>query len=209
MADFSIERSWLEGGLRCVAGVDEVGRGALCGPVVAAAVVFPRSLILGEPPDWVRRTNDSKLLSPRLRAELVRRIAAETRVGIGWSVSGEVDRLNVFRASQAAMRRAVAALAPPPDLVLVDGVFLRDFPLPQRSLPGGDRISTSIAAASIAAKVLRDELLVFCAGLYEGYGLERHKGYGTRGHYQALEALGPTPFHRRSFTLQSERTLFE
>ncbi len=208
MADFSIERSCIEGGLQCVAGVDEVGRGALCGPVVAAAVVFPRSLILGEPPDWVRQTNDSKLLSPRRRAELVCRIAAETRVGIGWSVSGEVDRLNVFRASQAAMRRAVAALALSPDLVLVDGVFLRDFPFPQRPLPGGDRISTSIAAASIAAKVLRDELLVFCAGLYEGYGLERHKGYGTRGHYQALEVLGPTPFHRRSFALQLERTLF-
>jgi ribonuclease HII len=209
VADFALERSCAGDGRRVVAGVDEVGRGALCGPVVAAAVVFPSALILAEPPDWLARTDDSKRLTPKARAFLVRRIVAEASVGIGISPSGEVDRLNVFHASHAAMRRAVAALPVRPDLVLVDGVALRDADFLQRAVPQGDRISTSIAAASIVAKVLRDALLVFCGRLYAGYGLARHKGYGTAEHYRALDAIGPTPFHRRSFTLQSERTLFE
>jgi ribonuclease HII len=209
VADFSLERSGAGGGLRIMAGVDEVGRGALCGPVVAAAVVFPLALILAEPPEWLARTDDSKRLTPKARSILVRRIVAAAAVGIGVSPSGEVDRLNVFHASHAAMRRAVAALPVRPDLVLVDGVPLRGAGFPQRAVPQGDRISTSIAAASIVAKVLRDALLVFCGRLYSGYGLARHKGYGTTDHYRALDLLGPTPFHRRSFTLQSERTLFE
>ncbi|MDD8025537.1 MAG: ribonuclease HII [Acidobacteriota bacterium] len=209
MADFALERSCARDGCRVVAGVDEVGRGALCGPVVAAAVVFPLDLILSEPPDWIVRTDDSKRLTPRLRSDLGRRIAAAAAVGIGLSPGGEVDRLNVFHASHAAMRRAVAALPVRPDLVLVDGVPLRLAEFRQRAVPHGDRISTSIAAASIVAKVLRDALLVFSGRLFAGYDLARHKGYGTAGHYRALDDLGPTPFHRRSFSLQSERTLFE
>ena len=210
MADFSIERSHLERGYRSVAGVDEVGRGALCGPVVAAAVVFPAALIAAEPPGWLLRTNDSKLLTPRRREELIHFIlAAADSVGIGWSISGEVDHLNVFQASQAAMRRALSLLAPAPEIVLVDGVSLRACPFPQQALPQGDRRSSSIAAASILAKVLRDALLRFSDRIYEGYGLARHKGYGTAGHYRALDTLGPCPFHRRSFLLQWPRTLFE
>jgi ribonuclease HII len=209
VADFALERSCVRDGCRIVAGVDEVGRGALCGPVVAAAVVFPLELILSEPPDWLVRTDDSKRLTPRLRSDLGRRIAAAAAVGIGLSPSGEVDRLNVFHASHAAMRRAVAALPVRPDLVLVDGVPLRQAGFRQRAVPHGDRISTSIAAASIIAKVLRDAMLVFSGRLFAGYGLAGHKGYGTAGHYRALDTLGPTPFHRRSFSLQSERALFE
>jgi ribonuclease HII len=211
VADFSIERSHLERGCPSVAGVDEVGRGALCGPVVAAAVLFPPSLISAAvPPAWLRRINDSKLLSPRRREELVRPILEEAAsVGVGWSVSGEVDRLNVFHASHAAMRRAVHLLSPAPGLVLVDGVPLRACPWPQEALPQGDRRSSSIAAASILAKVLRDAFLRFCDPLFSGYGLAGHKGYGTAAHYRALDALGPCPFHRRSFQLQWPRKLFE
>ena len=175
MADFSIERSHLERGCLSVAGVDEVGRGALCGPVVAAAVVFPPALISAEPPSWLRRINDSKLLTPRRREELVRPILQEAAsVGLGWSSSGEVDRLNVFQASHAAMRRALAILSPVPGIVLVDGVPLRACPFPQQALPQGDRRSTSIAAASILAKVLRDAFLRFCDPLFAGYGLAGH-----------------------------------
>lgn len=209
MADFSLERAGAGSGRRTIAGVDEVGRGSLCGPVVAAAVVFPPELVQGAPPDWLLRTNDSKLLTPRARAVLARRIAAAAAVGIGFSPAGEVDRLNVFHASQAAMRRAVAALPERPDLVLVDGLALRAAEFPQLAVPRGDRTSTSIAAASIVAKVLRDGLLVFTGRLLPGYGLGGHKGYATPAHYRALDLLGPTPFHRRSFSLQSERTLFE
>jgi len=193
-----------------VAGVDEVGRGALCGPVVAAAVVFPAALFAADPPDWLLRTNDSKLLSPARRESLAPRlIEAAEAVGIGWSPSGEVDRLNVFQASQTAMRRALAALSPPPGFVLVDGLPLRGCPFPHQALVGGDRLSWSIAAASIVAKVLRDSLLRFCDRVYSGYGLAHNKGYGTAEHCRALNALGPSPFHRRSFRLQSQRTLFE
>lgn len=209
MADFGLERGCVREGCRVVAGVDEVGRGALCGPVVAAAVAFPLEAILSESSEWLARIDDSKRLTARLRGELAGRIAAAAAVGIGCSPSGEVDRLNVLRASQAAMRRAVAALPVRPDLVLVDGLPLPEPGFPQKAVPHGDRIATSIAAASIVAKVLRDALIVFSGRLLPGYGLARHKGYGTTAHYRALEALGPTPFHRRSFTLQSERTLFE
>jgi ribonuclease HII len=177
---------------------------------VAAAVVFPAAFVASEPPGWLLRTDDSKLLTPRRREELVRWIVAEAEtVGIGWSPSGEVDRLNVFQASQAAMRRALRRLSPAPDMVLVDGVALRACPLPQQPLPQGDRRSWSIAAASILAKVLRDAFLRFCDRVYPGYGLARHKGYGTVEHYRALDVLGPSPFHRRSFQLQWPRTLFE
>jgi ribonuclease HII len=210
VADFSLELWHLERGCASVAGADEVGRGALCGPVVAAAVIFPSALISAPAPGWLKRVDDSKLLTARRREELVRPILEEAAaVGLGWTSSGEIDRLNVFQASQAALRRAVARLDPPPAVVLIDGLPLRNCPVPQQALPQGDRRSTSIAAASILAKVLRDAFLRFCDPLFAGYGLAVHKGYGTAGHYRALDALGPGPFHRRSFQLQWPRTLFE
>ena len=208
MADFSLERACAGRGRVLIAGVDEVGRGALCGPVVAAAVIFPPRLIAAKPSGWLLEIDDSKLLHPHKRAELARRIVREASVGLGWAISGEIDRLNILRATHAAMGRAVQRLFPPPDIVLVDGLPVPGAPFRQMAVPQGDRRSRSIAAASIVAKVLRDELLVFCGRLYKGYGFERHKGYGTEAHFAALDVLGPSPLHRRSFPLQSARTLF-
>jgi len=184
-----------------------VGRGALCGPVVAAAVIFPSTWITGSEPVWVARVDDSKRLTARRRETLARSIRGQAAVGLGMVSNVEIDAMNVLRASQEAMRRAVAALKTSPDLVLVDGLFVRDFPWPQDALVHGDQRSVTIAAASIVAKVFRDRFVTFYSRRYPGYGMERHKGYGTRAHYEALAAFGPTPFHRRSFQLQCHRKL--
>ncbi len=208
MPDFEIERRHLEAGRKLIAGVDEAGRGALCGPVVAAAVIFPLSWFAGPPPGWVGRLDDSKRLSPARRERLARRIRQEASVGLGLADNAEIDALNILRASQEAMRRAVAALPVPPDMVLVDGLAVRDFPRPQDAVVGGDRRSFSIAAASIVAKVFRDRIMIRAARRFPGYGMERHKGYGTRAHFEALALRGPTPFHRMSFNLQYQPKLF-
>lgn len=209
MADFEIERSFRQQGYRLIAGVDEVGRGALFGPVVAAAVILPVTWFSGRRPDWFRRTNDSKLLTPATREELAKLIRGRAEaVGIGFATNLEIDRQNIFWASLEAMRRAVNRLPKRPDAVLVDGFELRDFPFVQRGIPGGDKKSFSIAAASIVAKVLRDRMMRRYDRLFPGYALSRNKGYGTEEHYRALEERGPTSFHRRSFKLQAERTLF-
>jgi ribonuclease HII len=207
--DFELEGRHYRAGRRFIAGVDEAGRGALCGPVVAAAVILPAAFLRGRGPDWLGRTDDSKRLSPPLRAELARLISAEAvALGIGLATHLEIDRLNIFRASQLAMRRAVELLPVRPDVVLVDGLALKDFSFPQEAVRQGDRRSYSIAAASIVAKVVRDGIMTFGGGMFEGYGLERNKGYGTREHYRALAARGPSPFHRRSFKLQYQPKLF-
>ncbi|MCX6567178.1 MAG: ribonuclease HII [Candidatus Aminicenantes bacterium] len=208
MPDFEIERRHLGAGRKLIAGVDEAGRGALCGPVVAAAVVLPSSWFDGPRPEWVDRIDDSKRLAPRQRELLARTIRKETAVGLGLASNVEIDALNILRASQEAMRRAVAALPVPPDLVLVDGLPVREFPRPQEAVVHGDRRSFSIAAASIVAKVYRDRIMTRSGRRFPGYGMERHKGYGTRAHYEALSLFGPTPFHRKSFNLQYQPKLF-
>ena len=208
MPDFEIERRHLGAGHRLIAGVDEAGRGALCGPVVAAAVVLPSPWFDGPRPEWVGRIDDSKRLSPRRRELLARAIRKDAAVGLGLASNVEIDALNVLRASQEAMRRAVAALPVLPDLVLVDGLAVREFPRPQEAVIHGDRRSFSIAAASIVAKVFRDRIMVRSGRRFPGYGMERHKGYGTRAHYEALALFGPTPFHRKSFNLQYQPKLF-
>jgi ribonuclease HII len=208
LPDFEIERRHLEAGRTLIAGVDEAGRGALCGPVVAAAVILPSAWFDGPRPEWVGRLDDSKRLTPRKREFLARTIRKETAVGIGLADNVEIDALNILRASQEAMRRAVAALPLPPAIVLVDGLAVRDFPRPQEAVVGGDRRSFSIAAASIVAKVFRDRLMVGSSRRFPGYGMERHKGYGTRAHYEALARFGPTSFHRKSFNLQYQPKLF-
>jgi len=209
VADFEIEKSFFDRGYRLIAGVDEVGRGALFGPVVAAAVILPFAWILGERPVWLGQTNDSKLLSPGKRVELARFIRAQAvAVASGFATSLEIDQHNIFRASQEAMMRALARLSLAPDLVLVDGFEIRDSPLTQKGIPGGDRKSYSIAAASIVAKVLRDRMMSQYDRRYRGYALGRNKGYGTEAHFRALEGLGPTPLHRKSFRLQAEKKLF-
>ena len=211
MADFEIEASFAAEGARSIAGVDEVGRGALCGPVVAAAVILPFSWIASPSlrPEWLSSVDDSKLLTARRRSRLAASLlAAASAVGFGACSSLEVDRLNVHRASLEAMRRAVEMLSIPPGAVLVDGFGLRGYEGRQQAVIRGDRKSLSIAAASILAKVLRDAMMDRFALLFPGYGLERNKGYATRGHIRALAERGPSAFHRTSFRLQFDQKLF-
>lgn len=204
MADFRIERQILRQQFKTVAGVDEAGRCALFGPVVAAAVVIPQLLIRKQVKGLLREVNDSKSLSCRKRKELACFILAEAEaVGIGFATSREIDQINIYWASWEAMKRAVESLAVKPDYLLIDGFknLRGGFHCPQLCLAGGDRKSISIAAASIVAKVVRDEMMVLFEGFYSGYRLARNKGYGTREHYRALQERGPTPLHRLTFNL--------
>jgi ribonuclease HII len=181
-----------------IAGVDEVGRGALIGPVVTAAVLLqaadcPALIAAG--------VQDSKKLSAKRREELFPLIQAS--VGgycIASASAAEIDQINIRRATLLAMRRAIQGLSNPPELCLIDGRdAIPELDIPQQTLIGGDNRSVAIAAASILAKVSRDRLLIALADQYPQYGLERHKGYGTAQHRTALQAHGPTPEHRRSF----------
>jgi len=203
MADFQIERKFFRQGLTAIAGIDEVGRGALFGPVVAAAVIVPAKVIKKNHPQWVKEIRDSKLLTPLNRRRLAAIILAEaTSIGIGVASNQEIDQKNIYWASLEAMKRAVQNLSLTPDILLVDGFILKDVNYLQKGIPQGDRRCVSIAAASIVAKVLRDEMMVLLDKIFEGFGLSRNKGYGTREHYRALAELGPTPFHRRTFNLK-------
>lgn len=192
MPDFSIELS-LPGP---VAGVDEVGRGPLAGPVVAAAVILTAAKLA---PAVLGRIDDSKKLTPRTREELFGNLRAAALIGIGAASVREIDSLNIHHAGLLAMQRALLVLGPKPRYAIVDGKFAPPARCPVRSVVGGDGISLSIAAASIIAKVVRDRLMARLAAHYPGYGFEHNAGYGTREHFRALERLGPTPHHRRSF----------
>ena len=187
------ERPLWESGLRHIAGVDEVGVGPLAGPVVAAAVILePHALIFG--------INDSKKLAPRRRDEIAAKIREQAvAIGIGVSHVEEIDRLNILEASLLAMSRAVGALSVVPEHLLVDARTVPGVDMPQRGIIHGDAQSESIAAASIIAKVFRDDLMAELAVTYPGYGFEVHKGYPTRAHLERLSALGPCAIHRRSF----------
>jgi ribonuclease HII len=180
------------GALR-IAGVDEVGRGPLFGPVVAAAVILPTGCRL-------EGLTDSKKLSEKKRNELDAAIRAHA---VCWAIAEvdaeTIDRINIRRASLLAMRRAVEQLAPGPDFLLIDGRDMIDWDCEQQAVVRGDATSFSIAAASVLAKVYRDRMLVELDGAYPGYGLARHKGYGSPEHMAALERLGPTPLHRKSY----------
>jgi ribonuclease HII len=182
---------------RC-AGVDEVGRGCLFGPVFAAAVIVGRE---GLSPLEKAGLTDSKKLSARRRAALIPVIERQVRAwGIGQASAGEIDRHGIRAATERAMTRALRRLQTPPDLLLVDGVLpLRDWPGEQRTLVAGDQRCPAIAAASVLAKEARDAWIRRLAHRYDGYGLERHVGYGTVAHREAILRLGPTPLHRRSF----------
>ena len=191
-------------GHTAVAGVDEVGRGALFGPVMAVALVFPARFYGSLRPAWTKKINDSKLLSPTKRMGLMKNILAEAlSVGVGAASNAEIDAGNIRWASELAMKRAIANLKRKPDMVLVDGFPLKGVDYLQMGIRQGDRKSASIAAASIVAKVLRDGLMDMFDKAYCGYGLARHKGYGTVGHYAAIRKMGPTSLHRRSFNLKA------
>ncbi len=190
-------------GLTRVAGVDEVGRGPLAGPVVAAAV------ILGEGAK-IEGAADSKTLTAGARAKLAREIhEMAAAVGIGAASAREIDRVNILRATTRAMNRALARLHPPPDHVVVDGRPVRDLDWGHEAVVGGDGIVHSIACASIVAKVCRDGLMARLASRYPGYGWERNMGYATAEHRRAVRKLGPTPHHRVTFGMLQLELPFE
>lgn len=191
--DFSLETAALAAGHARIAGVDEAGRGPLAGPVVAAAVVLdPARLPAG--------LNDSKKLTARTRDRLFEAVMAEAQVGVGQASVEEIDDLNILRASHLAMCRAIAALPAQPGLALIDGNLLpRDLSCTGKAVVKGDALSLSIGAASIIAKVTRDRIMVDLAQQHPGYGWEKNAGYPTKLHRDALERLGVTPHHRRSF----------
>lgn len=194
------QAAWKTGFSR-VAGIDEAGRGPLAGPVVAAAVLIPpRRLHDPHGAEWAGLT-DSKRLSPRMREYFFELLSnhPEVQMGIGVATVEEIDRINILRATHCAMRRAVEALPYAPDYLLVDGLPVPGLPARANAIVGGDRLSLSIAAASVAAKVTRDRQMVDIDMEFPDYGFARHKGYGTQAHLDALHRLGPTPHHRRSF----------
>ena len=183
-------------GFRLVAGVDEVGRGALAGPVMAAAVILP----LGADFPWLKLVRDSKQLSPKQRERVFDLVqSAGIAFGLGSVPHATIDRVGIIRATRMAMAQAVEALPSRPDFLLIDALSLREVEIPQKSIIRGDQASVSIACASIVAKVSRDRQMTELDGVYPGYGLARHKGYGTRQHLQCLGLLGPCAIHRRSF----------
>lgn len=180
-------------GHRAVGGLDEVGRGALCGPVVACVVVLGE----GFPSDGL---DDSKRLTARQRETLDGRIREKAQAfSVGVADSREIDRLNILRATYLAMRRAVEGLGQGPDLILVDALTVPGVGVPQRPIVKGDALSVSIAAASVVAKVQRDALMKECDQQYPGYGLAHNMGYGSEDHREALRRMGPSEIHRRSF----------
>lgn len=187
------EKKYQAEGYQVICGVDEAGRGPLAGPVCAAAVILPQGLD-------IPGLNDSKKLSDKRRRELFPLIQEQAiAFGIGWASEKEIDEINILQATFLAMNRALEAMGVTPDLALVDGNRDPGFPIATRTIVKGDSLSASIAAASVLAKVSRDSLMEEIAEKYPGYGLEIHKGYGTKAHYAALEALGPSEIHRMSF----------
>ena len=191
--DYSLEQNARDRGVRVIAGVDEVGRGPLAGPVTAAAVIL-------DPANIPEGLNDSKKLTAKRRAALSDLLTGCADVSIAHASVEEIDELNILRASHLAMERAVAGLRQQPDLALIDGNMIpRGMEIPARSIVKGDAISVSIAAASIVAKICRDRIMWDLAQQYPGYGWETNAGYPSKSHRDALQNLGVTPHHRRSF----------
>jgi len=197
---WAVERSLWRAGIERVAGVDEVGRGPLAGPVVAAAVLLPRTAS-GAPcrASWIRALGDSKVLTARQRE----RLAAVIRDECEWNLAAVspqvVDQVNILQATRMAMRLAVAGLPARPDGLIIDGNDLPGSGLPERSVVDADALCVSVAAASIVAKVARDAMMEALDGVFPGYGLAEHKGYATDVHREAIARLGPTTIHRLSF----------
>ncbi len=190
---WEIEDSHFEKGTKLICGVDEAGRGPLAGPVCAAAVILP-------PHIDIPGLNDSKKLTDKKRRELYPVIMEQAvAYGIGFASHEEIDEINILQATYLAMERAISQLSVKPELALIDGNRAKDFGLPVQTVIKGDSLSASIAAASILAKVTRDDLMLEAAKEYPQYAFDVHKGYGTKAHYEALTAHGPSPIHRMSF----------
>ena len=193
---FIEEEKLIAQGCRLIAGVDEVGRGPLAGPVMAAAVILPCDL----KGDWLAEVRDSKQLSPAKRDFLFPKIQeAAVSVGVGAAGHDIVDAWGILEATHIAMKMAVRQLSVAPDYLLIDHVRLTEMPMPQKNITNGDSLCVSIACASIIAKVARDYLMVEYEKEYPGYEFARHKGYCTRAHLALLHHWGPCPIHRRSF----------
>lgn len=190
---WQIEDGFYAQGVMNICGVDEAGRGPLAGPVCAAAVILPEHL-------EIPGLNDSKKLTDKKRRELFPIIQEKALAyGIGFASQEEIDEINILQATFLAMERALGALAIRPGLVLIDGNQEKDFGLPVKTVVKGDSLSANIAAASVLAKVSRDDVMLEFARQYPEYGFDIHKGYGTKAHYAALTQYGPCPIHRRSF----------
>ena len=190
---WEIEEGYYAQGIRIICGVDEAGRGPLAGPVCAAAVILPEHLELPG-------LTDSKKLTDKKRRELYPIIKEQAiAYGIGFADEKEIDEINILQATFLAMSRALEQLGVKPDLALIDGNREKDFGIPVKTVVKGDSLSANIAAASVLAKVTRDDLMVEMAQQYPEYGFEIHKGYGTKAHYAALREHGPCAIHRMSF----------
>ena len=190
---WQIEQSLFEKGYHLICGVDEAGRGPLAGPVCAAAVILPPNVD-------IPGLNDSKKLSDKRRRELFPIIKEQAvAYGIGFADHSLIDEINILQATFYAMEQAITQLSVKPDFALIDGNREKNFGLPVQTVVQGDSLSASIAAASILAKVTRDDLMLQMAQEYPQYGFEIHKGYGTKAHYAALQEYGPCPIHRMTF----------
>ena len=190
---WTLENEIYAGGVRLLCGVDEAGRGPLAGPVCAAAVILPQNCV-------IEGLNDSKKLTEKKREALFAVItAAAVSYGIAFATVEEIEQHNILAATFMAMNRAIAKLDPAPELALIDGNRSTGIEIPSRCVVGGDGKCADIAAASVLAKVTRDRYMLQMAELYPEYGFEKHKGYGTKAHYEAIREYGPSPIHRPSF----------
>ena len=193
MPDYSIEQELKAQGFTCICGVDEAGRGPLCGPVFAAACILPDGL-------YIEGLNDSKKLTEKKREKLFDIIKKEA---VAYSIASadveEINEMNILEADLLAMRRAIDGLGVKADFAIIDGNIARDFQIPARAVVKGDSKSMSIAAASVLAKVARDRLCLELDREYPQYGIAKHKGYGTKEHKEALRKYGPSPIHRKKF----------
>ena len=190
---WNIENEYFSKGVNVICGVDEAGRGPLAGPVCAAAVILPANL-------EIPGLTDSKKLTDKRRRELFPLIKEKAiSYGIGFASEQEIDEINILQATFLAMERALAQLEVHPELALIDGNREKDFGIPVKTVVKGDSLSANIAAASILAKVTRDDVMLALAEDYPQYGFEIHKGYGTKAHYEALREYGASPVHRSTF----------
>ncbi len=190
---WEIEKRYFAQGVTAICGVDEAGRGPLAGPVCAAAVILPAGL-------EIPGLNDSKKLSDKRRRELAPLIREKAvAYGVAFASHEEIDQYNILQATFLAMERALAQLKVKPELALIDGNRQKDFGINVETVVKGDSLSANIAAASVLAKVARDDCMLDMAEKYPGYGFEIHKGYGTKAHYEALRTYGPCPIHRQTF----------
>ena len=193
MPDYSIEQELYERGYTAICGVDEAGRGPLCGPVVAAACILPEGL-------YIEGLNDSKKLTEKKREALFD-VICESAIAycIAEASVEEIDEMNILEADLLAMRRAIDGLSVKADFAIIDGNIARDFQIPAMAVVKGDARSMSIAAASVLAKVTRDRACIELDAAYPEYGIAKHKGYGTKAHMDALREHGPSPIHRKKF----------